>query len=89
MAPLDEAVEATMPDPTDVARAVLAQEEREDLRRAVAELPDPYREVVSMRFLAERSVAEIATVTGRPEATIKTQLYRGLARLRTLLEEPS
>ena len=89
MAPLDEAVEATVPDPTDVARAVLAAEERDDVRRAVAELPDPYREVVSMRFLAERSVAEIATVTGRPEATIKTQLYRGLARLRTLLEEPS
>ena len=78
-----------MPDPTDVARTVLAAEEREDVRRAVAELPDPYREVVSMRFLADRSVADIAQVTGRPEATIKTQLYRGLARLRPLLEEPS
>ena len=55
----------------------------------MAELPDPYREVVSLRFLADRSVADIARVTGRPEATIKTQLYRGLARLRPLLEEPS
>ena len=89
MAPLDDALEATMPDPTDVARTVLAAEEREDVRRAVAELPDPYREVVSMRFLADRSVADIAQVTGRPEATIKTQLYRGLARLRSLLEEAS
>ena len=89
MAPLDEAVEATMPDTTDVPRMMLAAEEREDVRRAVAELPDPYREVVSMRFLADRSVADIALVTGRPEATIKTQLYRGLARLRSLLEEAS
>jgi RNA polymerase sigma-70 factor (ECF subfamily) len=88
-APLDDAVEATMPDPTDVPRLVLAAEERDDVRRAVAELPDPYREVVSLRFLADRSVADIARVTGRPEATIKTQLYRGLARLRPLLEEPS
>ena len=87
MAPLDDVVEATLPDPADVARTVLAAEEQADVRRAVAELPDPYREVVSLRFLADRSVADIALVTGRPEATIKTQLYRGLARLRTLLEE--
>jgi DNA-directed RNA polymerase specialized sigma24 family protein len=42
--------------------------------------------VVALRFLAERSVADIAALTGRPEATIKTQLYRGLARLRSVLE---
>lgn len=89
MAPLDDAVEATVPDPTDVARMVLAAEERAEVRRAVAQLPDPYREVVSLRFLADRSVADIARVTGRPEATIKTQLYRGLARLRPLLGDAS
>jgi RNA polymerase sigma-70 factor (ECF subfamily) len=88
-APLDDVVEATAPDPTDVARVVIAAEEREEVRRAVAELPEPYREVVSLRFLADRPVAEIAAATGRPEATIKTQLYRGLARLRALLEETS
>jgi len=88
-APLDDVVEATTADPTDVARVVLAAEECEEVRRAVAELPEPYREVVSLRFLADRSVADIAEVTGRPEATIKTQLYRGLARLRPLLEEVS
>lgn len=88
-APLDDVVEATTPDPTDVARVILAAEERVEVRRAVAELPEPYREVVSLRFLADRSVADIALVTGRPEATIKTQLYRGLARLRVLLEEAS
>jgi RNA polymerase sigma-70 factor (ECF subfamily) len=87
MAPLDQVVEATTPDATDVARTVLAAEEQADVRRAVAGLPDPYREVVSLRFLADRSIADIAHVTGRPEATVKTQLYRGLARLRTLLEE--
>ena len=88
-APLDDAVEATLPDPTDVVGTIVAAEERQDVRRAVADLPDPYREVVSMRFLADRSVADIALVTGRPEATIKTQLYRGLARLRALMEQAS
>lgn len=89
MAPLDGVVEATTVDPTDVARVVLAAEERVEVRRAVAQLPEPYREIVSLRFLADRSVADIAHVTGRPEATVKTQLYRGLARLRVLLEGAS
>jgi DNA-directed RNA polymerase specialized sigma24 family protein len=35
-----------------------------------------------MRFFAERSLEEIATATGRPVPTIKTQLRRGLLRLR-------
>ena len=51
-------------------------------RRAVADLDEPYREVVALRFFAERSLEEIATATGRPLSTIKTQLRRGLLRLR-------
>jgi RNA polymerase sigma-70 factor (ECF subfamily) len=51
-------------------------------RRAVADLAEPYREVVSLRFFAEQSLEEIARVTGRPLPTIKTQLRRGLLRLR-------
>lgn len=88
-APFDEAVEGTIADPTDVASAVVAAEAREEVRAAVATLADPYREVVALRFLADRSVADIALVTGRPEATVRTQLHRGLARLRALLGEAS
>ena len=74
------------PPIADIARTVVAAEERAEVRQAVAALPDPYREIVALRFLADRSVADIAALTGRPEATVKTQLYRGLARLRLLLE---
>jgi RNA polymerase sigma-70 factor (ECF subfamily) len=48
----------------------------------VAALDEPYREVVALRFFADLSLAEIAAVTGRPVATIKTHLRRGLLRLR-------
>ena len=51
-------------------------------RRAVADLDEPYREVVALRFFAEQSLDEIARATGRPLSTIKTQLRRGLLRLR-------
>jgi RNA polymerase sigma-70 factor, ECF subfamily len=48
----------------------------------VAALPEPYREVVTLRFFGELSLADIATTTGRPTGTIKAQLHRGIERLR-------
>jgi RNA polymerase sigma-70 factor (ECF subfamily) len=70
------------PDPS--ARAIEA--ERSDaVRRAVARLDEPYREVVALRFFGERSLAEIADESGRPIGTVKTHLHRGMQRLRVLL----
>jgi RNA polymerase sigma-70 factor (ECF subfamily) len=60
------------------------QGEREQaVRAALARLDEPYREVVALRFFADLSLAEIALVTGRPVATIKTHLRRGLLKLRS------
>ena len=69
----------TSADPT---RVVVAAERRDDVRRAVNELTDPYREVVALRFFGEMSLAEVAEATGRPINTVKTHLRRGLERLR-------
>jgi len=69
----------TSADPTCV---VVAAERRDDVRRAVNELTDPYREVVALRFFGEMSLAEVAEATGRPINTVKTHLRRGLERLR-------
>jgi RNA polymerase sigma-70 factor (ECF subfamily) len=56
------------------------------LRAAVATLDEPYREVVALRFFGERTLEEIATVTGRPINTVKTHLRRGLQRVRAAVE---
>jgi RNA polymerase sigma-70 factor (ECF subfamily) len=74
-------------DAVDPAHTVVRSERDAHLRAAVAALEEPYREVVAMRFFAERSLAEIATATDRPLGTVKTHLHRGLARLRRALEE--
>jgi RNA polymerase sigma-70 factor (ECF subfamily) len=80
-APLEEAALTAT-----VARGPLDQtldaEERERLRLAVAALKDPYREIVTLRFFGDLSIAEIATTVRRPEGTVKAQLHRGLRRLR-------
>jgi RNA polymerase sigma-70 factor, ECF subfamily len=74
-------------DALDPAHAMLRTERDAGLRAAVASLDEPYREVVALRFFAERSLAEIAEATDRPLNTVKTHLHRGLARLRRTLEE--
>ena len=65
----------------------LRGEREERVRRAVAQLGEPYREVVALRFFAGLSLAEIAGETGRPLGTVKTHLHRGLARLRDAVGE--
>jgi len=56
------------------------------LQRSVAELPEPFRIVVQMRFFEELSAAEIAERLDRPMETVKTQLARGTQRLRSRLD---
>ena len=67
---------------TQPEHAALEAERASATRRAVASLDEPYREVVALRFFGERSLEEIATLTGRPLGTVKTHLRRGLLRLR-------
>jgi RNA polymerase sigma-70 factor, ECF subfamily len=67
---------------TQPEHAALDAERASATRRAVASLDEPYREVVALRFFGERSLEEIATLTGRPLGTVKTHLRRGLLRLR-------
>jgi len=69
----------------DPTRIVVAGERRDEVRRAVGELPEPYREVVALRFFGELSLAEVADATGRPVNTVKTHLRRGLERLRPIV----
>jgi RNA polymerase sigma-70 factor (ECF subfamily) len=70
----------------DPLSATLAGERQREIRLAVAALGDPYREVVSLRYFGELSLAEISQVTRRPLNTVKTHLRRGLERLRPLLD---
>lgn len=68
-------------------RVVIDLESRRAVQEAVAALPEPYREVVALRFFGDLSLAEVADATGRPLNTVKTHLRRGLERLRPTLGE--
>ena len=72
-------------DTQDPAALAVRGEREVAVRAAVAGLAEPYREVVALRFFGDLSLAEIATVSGRPLGTVKTHLHRGLLRLRESL----
>lgn len=69
-------------DPVAIAEG---HEETVRVRTAVDGLPERYRTAVRLRFLEDRSFEEIAATTGRPPATVRTHLHRGLLRLRERL----
>jgi len=77
---------AALPDRAATPEAeTLGRESREDIRAAVARLPDRYREVVVLRYFNELSVDEVADVLGRSSSTVGVQLLRGRQLLRKAL----
>jgi len=66
-------------------QAVLQNDNRALLRKALEKLPPNYREVLILRELEGMSYKEIAGVTGIPAGTVMSSLYRGRDHLRQAL----
>jgi len=58
---------------------------RREVRRAVGDLPEQYRVVVTLFYLEQRSYKEVAETLGIPMGTLKTHLHRARALLRDIL----
>ncbi|HEX6798970.1 MAG TPA: RNA polymerase sigma factor [Ktedonobacterales bacterium] len=71
-------------DPGPEARA-LAAEQGGEVRAALAQLGEEYREVVVLRFYQGFSLHEIAETLQIPLGTVKSRLSVGLHRLRMVL----
>ena len=82
----DDAMQTPARDPLPHER-VIAREERDRVRRAVATLPELYRVPVVLRYFSDLTVDEIAALTGRPSSTVGVQLLRARSLLRAALEE--
>jgi RNA polymerase sigma-70 factor (ECF subfamily) len=58
------------------------------LRRHFEALPEKQRQAVTLYYLDERSVEEVAEMMGAPVNTVKTHLHRARARLAAVLGAP-
>lgn len=55
--------------------------------RRLGHLNRHQRAAVVLRHVVGLGTGEIAEITGRPEGTVKADVHRGLARLKTVMEE--
>ena len=58
-----------------------------DLEKAIARLPDSYRQIILLRFYAGRSCSQIAAQLDMPLGTVTKQLSRAYAKLRQFLSD--
>ena len=73
---------ATSPSPE---ATVVADERQSELLRAVEDLRDEERLVVSCRYFLELSEKETAAVLGCARGTVKSRLSRAIGRLREMM----
>lgn len=59
------------------------------LQEVLRTLPKRQRQVVALRYLLDMSEDQVAVALGISVGTVKTHASRGLARAKSLLEEPS
>jgi RNA polymerase sigma-70 factor (ECF subfamily) len=81
---LDEAHQ--VPDAVDLLQRAVQTERSAAVVRCIAALPEEDQELIRLRYVAELSFADMGSLLGRREDTVKKALYRLLARLQDRLE---
>lgn len=81
-ADLNEVHVVGMEDPVHIAEQ---HAEVQHLRAALERLPEAQREVATLRFVAQLSIAEVAKMLGKSEGTVKALQFNATASLRRAL----
>jgi RNA polymerase sigma-70 factor (ECF subfamily) len=79
-------IEAAAPEGAGPSASAERHAARERWATRLKALPASYRTAVVLRHVDGMSYPEAAAVLGRPEGTVKAQVHRGIALLRTMLE---
>lgn len=84
----DDLLDVATDGASSPATALIAQEDQLRLARAIDELPDEAREVVTLFYREGRSVRQVADLLGMREDAVKQRLSRARQRLRdSMLDE--
>ncbi len=58
-----------------------------DIRRAISQLPDEFRTVITLKDIQEHSYDEISNITGLPLGTVKSRINRGRQKIKEIIEQ--
>jgi len=87
-AQLDEHFAAAIEDPADSPGSVLDKKDRSAvLAHCLTRLSPAHREIIDLAYYHEKSIEEVAQITGVPVATVKTRMYYARKRMAELLKE--
>ncbi len=82
-------VEALLPhDESNTLEAGLDRYEGARALEALKQLPDTYRETLTLRYVSGLSPKEIGEIVGETENAVSVRIHRGLRKLRDMLEDP-
>jgi RNA polymerase sigma-70 factor (ECF subfamily) len=85
---LDDEMAERIEDHSDDPEVALAKRDKGAVLRAcLSELSVEHREVIDLVYYHEKSVQEVAGITGIPEATVKTRMFYARKKLSELLKE--
>lgn len=81
--PLDESLELVDPRGQEAVRSIF---DRVALEQAIAQLTEDQQQVLMLKFFADMTNQEIASVIGRSEGAVKALQHRALHALQQILE---
>src|SRR5258707_4264401 len=85
---MDESTAETAVEPSKDPHALyVSKVEREQVRDAIQQLSEEFREIIVLREYGELSYKEIASVLGCPLGTVMSRLGRARSKLRSLLSD--
>lgn len=65
---------------------IIRASEMGEVKKAMEELPDHFREVLLLRYVDDMSVKDIGELLGEKENAISVRIHRGIAELRKILK---
>ncbi|WP_296709173.1 sigma-70 family RNA polymerase sigma factor [Rhodoblastus sp.] len=86
-APYDEEAAAEIADEADDPEIEIAKRDKSAaLRNCLQKLTVEHREIIDLVYYHEKSVEEVAQITGVPAATVKTRLFYARQKLSEILK---
>ena len=83
---LDDKAVAAIEDPQDNAEVTIQNRQTSEiLLNCLTQLSPPHREVIDLVYYHEKSIDEVADITGVPQNTVKTRMFYARRRIAELM----